>query len=185
MHTKAAVFFDRDDTLIEDVPYLGDPARVKLMPECRESLRALHEAGFVLFIASNQSGVGRGLITREQVAAVNAEVLRQTGDVPFGGVYCCYDDPDKPQEGCRKPSPAMLLRARDEHGLDLARSFMVGDRLRDVQAGRNAGCRTAYYSLVRHADDVAAATALADFTSPSLVEIARWILRTATPSPRL
>ena len=179
MQRKAAVFFDRDDTLIEDIPYLGDPSRVKLMPECREALRALQAAGFELFIATNQSGVGRGLITREQVAAVNAEMLRQIGDMAFREIYCCYDDPNNPRDNCRKPSPAMLLQGRDEYGLELERSYMVGDRLRDVQAGRNAGCKSIYYCRVRHESDAAQAAALADFTSDSLADIARWIVRDA------
>ena len=77
MNRRPAVFFDRDDTLIQDIPYLGDPAGVVLMPECGEALNTLREHGFRLFIVSNQSGVGRGLITLGQVDAVNAEIRRQ------------------------------------------------------------------------------------------------------------
>jgi len=179
MNRRPAVFFDRDDTLIQDIPYLGDPAGVVLMPECGEALNTLREHGFRLFIVSNQSGVGRGLITLGQVDAVNAEIRRQLKGVAIDGIYCCYDDPRNPREHRRKPSPAMLFEARDEHGLDLRRSYVVGDKLRDVQAGQNARCKAVYYCRARHTADDAKARTLADYASESLANIAAWICRDA------
>ena len=137
---KKAIFVDRDDTLIRDVPYNGDPDTVELMPGAREACQALKKLGFEIFIISNQSGVGRGIITRQQVERVNQRVLELVGDSIFSGIYCCFDAPDVPDEGCRKPSPKMILTAAREHHLDLCKSIMIGDKLTDVQAGKKAGC---------------------------------------------
>jgi D-glycero-D-manno-heptose 1,7-bisphosphate phosphatase len=126
---------------------------------------------------SNQSGVGRGLITKEQVAAVNAEMMRQLGQDFFAGIYNCYAAPEDPWDQDRKPSPAMVLRAAKEHEVELAQSFMVGDRLSDVQCGQKAGCRTV---LLLTEDDGwaehAEAQKLADFVTTTLLEAVEWTL---------
>lgn len=168
-YPQKAVFFDRDGTLIVNVPYNGDPEKVTLMPGAVEACRMLHEAGFCLFIISNQSGVGRGLITEEQVTLVNERTLDLLGRELFTAVYYCLDDPNRPISGCRKPSPIMLLTAHKEYGIDLQASFMVGDKEEDVQAGRAAGCRTV--RLIQ--DDGESA---ADFTASNLSEAVQWIL---------
>jgi len=140
---KRAIFLDRDDTLIRNVPYLGDPAGVVLMPKVKEFLPKLKSAGFELFLVSNQSGVGRGLITKEQVTAVNEEMFQQLGGNYFSDLYMCYTAPGQPDINSeRKPGPGLLFKARDEYGIDLAGSIFVGDRLSDVQCGLNAGCRS-------------------------------------------
>ncbi len=175
--SKPAVFFDRDATLIKDVPYNGDPALVKLMPYAAESLRMLKKHGFELFIVSNQAGVAHGLITKEQVAAVNAEMLRQLEEPFFSAIYYCYDGPDDPEPTCRKPSPQMVFQASDEHDLNLAASFFVGDKPADMECGRNAGCRTV---LVLAGEDLPyqqPAKALADYVANDLMEAAKWICR--------
>jgi D-glycero-D-manno-heptose 1,7-bisphosphate phosphatase len=141
MSNKKAVFFDRDDTLIYDVPYNGDPDRVELMPGALEACRLLKQNGFELFIISNQSGVGRGRITAEQVNVVNERVLQLFGEHLFTDIYCCYDTPEDPLD-CRKPSPKMILQAAERYDIDLSQSFMVGDKKSDIDAGRNAGCRS-------------------------------------------
>jgi D-glycero-D-manno-heptose 1,7-bisphosphate phosphatase len=137
-----AVFFDRDDTIIKNVPYLGDPAQVLLLPGAAESLARLHHAGYLLFLVSNQSGVGRGLITVEQVQAVTAEMMRQLGQNYFTRILNCYEEPAATGVIRRKPSPQVVFETAREFALDLTRSYFVGDRLADVLAGRNAGCRT-------------------------------------------
>jgi D-glycero-D-manno-heptose 1,7-bisphosphate phosphatase len=176
--TPRAVFLDRDDTLIRNIPYLGDPAMVELLPGVADGLGALRNAGFRLYLVSNQSGVGRGLITKAQVAAVNAEMERRIG-LSLDGAYLCYADPADPYAADeRKPSPTLLFRARDEHGLDLARSFIIGDKKIDIECGRNAGCQGSI--LVRTGTEPAAvegAEALSDFTAPTFAQAADWILR--------
>lgn len=143
-----AVFLDRDGTLIEDVPYLTDPHAVRLVQGAGEALRRLSAAGFRLVVVTNQSAVGRGLLTEDGLAEIHT-VLRDrlaAAGVELDAIYSCPvaprgDDPLAVEHPDRKPAPGMLLRAAREHGIDLARSWMVGDAVRDTIAGRSAGCR--------------------------------------------
>jgi D-glycero-D-manno-heptose 1,7-bisphosphate phosphatase len=141
MSGAGAVFFDRDGVLMEEVHYCGDPARVKAYPGAGEALRRIRTAGFRTFIVTNQSGIGRGLITEAQYRAVQDELLRQIGPDLIDGAYFCADLPGTPSLR-RKPAPGMLLEAAAEHGLDLVRSFFVGDKSSDIECGRRAGTRT-------------------------------------------
>jgi D-glycero-D-manno-heptose 1,7-bisphosphate phosphatase len=141
MSGAGAVFFDRDGVLMEEVHYCGDPARVKAYPGAPEALRRIRAAGFRTFIVTNQSGIGRGLITEAQYRAVQDELLRQIGPGLIDGAYFCADLPGAPSLR-RKPAPGMVLEAAAEHGLDLSRSFFVGDKSSDIECGRRAGTRT-------------------------------------------
>ncbi|HEX3747708.1 MAG TPA: HAD family hydrolase [Bryobacteraceae bacterium] len=136
-----AVFFDRDGTLMEEVPYCGDPAQVRVYPGVSAGLRRLRNAGFLIFIVSNQSGIGRGLITEAQYRAVQAELLAQIGESLVDASYFCPDAPGIPSTR-RKPAPGMVLEAADEFAVDLAASYMVGDKAIDVECGHRAGTRT-------------------------------------------
>lgn len=146
---RPAVFLDRDGTIIEHVHYLADPGKVRLLPGAAESLRRLRGAGFALVAVTNQSAIGRGMISIEQYEAVNAEMARQLAaeGVGLDGVYFCPevpavdDDRTTLTHGDRKPGPGMLLRASRELGLDPMASWMVGDMISDVLAGINAGCK--------------------------------------------
>ena len=131
-----AVFFDRDETLIEDVPYNGDPARVAPLPGAREALDALRAAGIPVAVVSNQSGVGRGLITLAQVEAVNARVDALLG--PFAGFFVCPHGPDDGCD-CRKPGPKLIVDAARALGVEPSCCVVVGDKQSDVDAARNAG----------------------------------------------
>jgi D-glycero-D-manno-heptose 1,7-bisphosphate phosphatase len=137
---QPAIFLDRDGTLMEEVHYCNDPARVRLLPGVKDALPRLKAAGFRLVIVSNQSGIGTGRITPEQYAAVHARLLELTGAGIIDAAYFCPDPADAPTHR-RKPAPGMLMEARDDLGLDLARSWMIGDKTIDVQCGRNAGAR--------------------------------------------
>ena len=125
-----------------NVPYLGDPKQVEAFAEAAEAMGRLQQAGYLLFVVSNQSGVGRGLITREQVDSVNVELTRQLGGKYVHTFYHSYATPDDPAPSDRKPSPALLHKAAQDHDLDLARCFFIGDRLSDIECGLAAGCRT-------------------------------------------
>jgi D-glycero-D-manno-heptose 1,7-bisphosphate phosphatase len=140
--SKRAVFLDRDDTLMVNVPYLGDPGQVEIFPEAAEALYTLRKANYLLFVVSNQSGVGRGLITRDQVHAVNTELQRQLKGDQIHAFYHSFATPDDPWATDRKPSPELLKEAAQAHGVDLHASFFIGDRLSDIECGLNAGCRT-------------------------------------------
>ena len=141
MSGARAVFFDRDGVLMEEVHYCGDPARVKACSGAGEALRRIRTAGFHTFIVTNQSGIGRGWITEAQYRAVQEELLRQIGPGLIDGAYFCADPPGIPSLR-RKPEPGMALEAAAEHGLDLSRSFFVGDKSSDIECGRRAGTRT-------------------------------------------
>ncbi|MBM3822393.1 MAG: HAD family hydrolase [Verrucomicrobia bacterium] len=152
---KRAVFLDRDGTLIVERNYLSRPDQVVLFPDTGPSLRRLAEAGFRLFIVTNQSGIGRGYYTLEDMHAVHrrlGEMLQEHG-VQFDRIYFAPEAPEEPSRG-RKPSPQFLFDARDEFGLDLARSYMVGDKLLDVECGRNAGTRLSLLVKTGYGADV-------------------------------
>ncbi len=137
-----AVFLDRDGTIIEDKHYLCRVEEVAIYPGAAAALARLQRAGFKLFIVSNQAGVGRGYFTLVEVEKVNGYLLRELGreGVHFEKVYIAPEAPGAPSRG-RKPSPQFLLEARDEFGVDLARSYMIGDKLIDLECGWNAGAR--------------------------------------------
>ena len=138
MQTPAAVLLDRDGTLVEDVPYNADPARVVPVPGAADALAKLRSAGVALAVVSNQSGVARGLMTLEQVEAVNRRVEELLG--PIGPWLVC---PHGPDDGCacRKPAPGLVLAAAATLGVDPAGCVVIGDIGSDVEAARAAGAR--------------------------------------------
>jgi D-glycero-D-manno-heptose 1,7-bisphosphate phosphatase len=150
---RAAVFLDRDDTLIVNVPYLGDPDQVRLLEGVREGLWRLKAAGFALVVITNQSGVGRGLITPAQVDAVNARMVELLGEGLLDGIYNCFGTPDADPEGCRKPSPKLIFKAAEDLELDLGRSYFIGDRACDMECGRNGGVRCVLVLTGQHDDE--------------------------------
>jgi len=137
-----AVFLDRDGVIIEDKNYIHKIEQVVLIPGAIESLKKLQDNGFLLIIITNQSGVGRGYYPIEDVYTVNKyiEEIFRNGGVQFKKIYIAPEAPDQPSRG-RKPSPAFLFDARDEFNIDLANSYMVGDKLIDLECGWNAGVR--------------------------------------------
>jgi histidinol-phosphate phosphatase family protein len=144
--SRAAVFVDKDGTLVENVPYNADPARVRFTPHAGAGLRRLADAGLSLFIATNQPALSTGHIDPAQFArlqrAIEERLLDEAGVRLAGWLVCPHAATLTPPCGCRKPAPGLLQRAAREHGIDLARSWMVGDILDDVEAGQRAGCRT-------------------------------------------
>lgn len=141
---RQAVFFDRDGTLIRDAHYIKDPRNVELLHGVPEGLQLLRDAGFALVVITNQSGIGRGFFTEADYAAVRdrlAELLLPHG-VKLTASYHCPHHPeaDGPCK-CRKPGSLLYQRAVDEHGLDPARSFAIGDRWRDIAPLRALGGR--------------------------------------------
>ena len=134
----AAVLFDRDGTLIADVPYNGDPARVAPMPGARAALTRLRAAGVPVGVVSNQSGVARGLLTEADVAAVNCRMEELLG--PLGPIEVCPHDSDDGC-GCRKPAPGLVFRAARRLGVDPRQCVVIGDIGADVEAAHAAGAR--------------------------------------------
>lgn len=147
---ERAVFFDRDGTLIEHYDYLSKPEQVQLLAHTGAALRRLKAHGYRLVVVTNQSAVARGMVTERTLGDIHDRLkalLVKEGAYLDGVYYCPYHpeavvDKYKQQSELRKPAPGMLELAAADHGLDLAQSWMVGDELRDVEAGQRAGCRT-------------------------------------------
>ena len=148
---RPAVFVDKDGTLVENVPYNVDPALVRFENGALAALAALATAGFSIAIVTNQSGLARGYFSLQAFEALRDVLQRRLRDeagVEVVGLYFCPHAPDAhggPVCLCRKPMPGLLQRAAIEHRLDMNQSWMVGDTLDDVEAGRRAGCRSIPY----------------------------------------
>jgi D-glycero-D-manno-heptose 1,7-bisphosphate phosphatase len=187
-----AVFLDRDGTLNVNTGYVGDPENVVLVPQAAEGARMLADAGFALIVASNQSGIARGYFNESDADAVDArlrELLAARG-VSITAMYRCPHWPESerplsaPQCDCRKPKPGMLLRAAADLHLDLSRSWIVGDRLLDMQAGRAAGCRCVLVRGVpahHPAEDFGSAPP--EYRAADLRDAARYIIANADTAP--
>ncbi len=170
-----ALLMDRDGTLIVDVGYPRDPAQVRLLPGAADALAALGRLGFRLALVSNQSGIGRGLITAAEADRVHRRLVALLAEsrVILSASYFCPHAPDADCE-CRKPRPGMLLRAFHDLRLDASRCFMIGDKASDVEAGRRAGCQTILFGGGRSAP----AETRPDFTARDWPEV----LRRLTPT---
>ncbi len=172
---KRAVFLDRDGVLARALVRDGKayapvtPEEMEIEDEAAAALARLKAAGFVLVVVTNQPDVGRGVTRREDVETMHA-ALRAA--LPLDDCYVCYHD-DADGCACRKPKPGMLLEAAAAHGIDLAGSFMVGDRWRDVDAGAAAGCRTVW---IDRGYRERAPEHAADARVETLAAAAQWIL---------
>lgn len=179
---RPAIFLDRDGTINQEKNYLSRPEDVILFPGAAAALKQLSAAGFALFIVTNQSGVGRGYFTLADVDKVNEQLCRELGrdGVRLEKIYIAPEAPDQPSRG-RKPLPQFLFDARDEFGLNLAESYMIGDKFSDLECGWNAGVkgcilvRTGYGAdLERRAPEKISRAVVLD----SLKQAAEWILST-------
>ena len=139
---KRGLFLDRDGTLIPDYHYLDDPGRIKVIPKVADALRRVNELGYLPFLFSNQSRVGRGYFTLETVHACNRKMLDLMAlpDDCFLDVCLATERPEE-EAVYRKPSPRFILEMTEKHDLDLNCSFMVGDKLLDLVTATNAGTR--------------------------------------------
>jgi D-glycero-D-manno-heptose 1,7-bisphosphate phosphatase len=171
---SAAVFLDRDGVLNRAVVRAGRPhppasvADLEIVPEAAAALERLKELGFTLIAVTNQPDVARGLQSRETVEAINCEIRAA---LPLDDLLVCFHDEEE-QCPCRKPRPGLLLRGAEAHGLDLAASFMVGDRWKDIAAGQRAGVRTVFIDCDYAEERPVPA---ADATVRDLAEAVDWI----------
>jgi D-glycero-D-manno-heptose 1,7-bisphosphate phosphatase len=186
------VFLDKDGTLIPDVPYNVDPALIELSPGAAEGLKRLHAVGYQLIVVSNQSGVARGYFPETALVPVVQKLrsLFQSVGVPLAGFYYCPHYPTGEVAAyaiacsCRKPEPGLLLQAAQECQVDLARSWMVGDILNDVEAGRRAGCRTILIDNGNETEWLLSPMREPHYRATDLTDAAEKIIHTlATPSP--
>lgn len=186
---RRAVFLDRDGTVNVEADFLSDPELLVLESHAAEGLRALRDAGFTLLVVSNQSGVARGLFTENDVRRVNERLRRMLAEegVEIAGLYYCPHHPEGTVGGyrgeceCRKPAPGMFTRAAAELDLDCAASYTVGDRARDLEAGRRAGTRCVLVKTGFGENEVEIALEMkaADFVAEDLAGAAAWIIADA------
>jgi D-glycero-D-manno-heptose 1,7-bisphosphate phosphatase len=171
---KRAVFLDRDGVLNRAVTRSGtlfvpaSLAELELLPNVAEALESLHAAGFLLVMVTNQPDVRRGLVSHESVESINAYM---GGHFPLDEIRVCYHV-DEDRCACRKPMPGMIYAAAVAHEVDLGRSYMVGDRWRDIGAGKAAGCTTILVNRYRERIELEA-----DIELPDLPAAAAWIVK--------
>ncbi len=168
-----AVFLDRDGTLIEHVPYLSRPEEIRLLEGTVPALRLLSREGYRLFVVSNQSGLARGYFTKEDLAEVEAalDAVFTSCGIRIESMRYCPHHP-KDECPCRKPAPGLILDLAAQYGIDLQRSWMVGDQQSDVGAGKRAGCR----AILVGPDLRIAPEGQPDFVSPDILGAAGLIV---------
>ena len=177
----AAVFLDRDGTLMEEVHYCNDPAQVRLFAGVADSLRALRAAGFRTILVTNQSGIARGFITPAAYERVHARLLELLGPDTLDAAYMSPDAGDSPSPR-RKPKAGMLLEAARDWNLALERSWMIGDKAIDLACGRNAAVAGTILVRTGHgrAQEPEAAP-LGTHVADGLVEAVDWLLQQRPP----
>lgn len=179
-----AILLDKDGTLIENVPYNANPELVRLLPGMSDALLAFHHAGYLLIVVSNQSGVALGYWPESALKPVEARIrllLAQAG-VPLAGFYYCPHHPEGTVSRyaltcyCRKPQPGLIFHAAKMHDLELGQSWVVGDILDDVQAGRSAGCKTILVDNGNETEWLLTPDRRPDYTVQQPIEMLRCIL---------
>ena len=147
---RVGIFLDRDGTIIKEVDYLHSPSQIQLLAESSEAIRIANKLGLHLFIVTNQSGIARGLLSEQELEIIHHALITQLNckDAKIDGLYYCPHHPEVGSDKyridceCRKPKTGMLRQASKEHGIDLSRSFVIGDKMIDIQTGNNCGART-------------------------------------------
>ncbi len=175
---KKTIFLDRDGTLIVDKVYLNDPDQIEYLPDVFKSLHLLRDAGFQFIVVTNQSGIARRLVTLENLDETHRRISAEFAKrgVHFAGFYYAPYSVES-NHPVRKPHPGMLLRGALDHRVDLASSWMVGDRLTDVVAGHRAGCRTVLLAGTEAVDAKLAPEAQPTLVTNGLLEAAVEIIR--------
>lgn len=181
---QGAIFLDKDGTLIPDIPYNVDPARIELFPDAGQALFRLQTAGYHIIVVSNQSGVARGFFSERDLKAVQVQLeeLLQKWHVRLDGFYYCPHLPSGTVSSyaldcdCRKPLPGMLMQAAQEQSISLEDSWMIGDILNDVEAGNRAGCRTILINNGNETEWIPGDFRTPSFIANSLMEAADIIL---------
>ncbi len=178
-----AVFMDRDGTLNEDVNYLSRMDQLRIYPQTFEAIRLINAAGLKAIVVTNQSGIARGYFTEDFVRTVHDRIneLLEADGARIDGFYVCPHHPVygngiyKQHCNCRKPEPGLLLQAAAEMNIDLARSYMIGDMLKDVEAGKRAGAkgilvRTGYGANIVRTD-------MPVYIAEDILDAVRWVLK--------
>lgn len=188
--SRPGVIVDRDGTINLERGYLNDPAEVKLLPGSGEALALLNAADIPIVIITNQSGIGRGIITLAEFESVNQTMwdALQVHGARYDGLYYCPHDPTvEPSCTCRKPRVGLLLQAAVDLRLDLSRSYVVGDKRSDIETGKAAGSHTVLvltgFGLLTR-QELESSGVQPDYIADDLLDACRWILHKQAPSSK-
>jgi D-glycero-D-manno-heptose 1,7-bisphosphate phosphatase len=186
-----AIFLDRDDTIIEDPGYINNPDQVKLLDGAAEALSSLKGMGYKLVVVSNQSGIARGIVTEETLGRIHKrleQLLAEKG-VSLDRIYYCPYHPDgvipkyRKESDLRKPNPGMLFLAHKDLDIEMAESWMVGNSLGDVEAGKRAGCKTVMIESRAHEQKIPPGEPGPDYRAVNLKEVVN-IIKMRARSPQ-
>lgn len=174
---KRAAFFDRDGTINEDVGYLAKPDDLRMIDGAATSIRRLNDAGVKVIVISNQSGVGRGYFTGDDVEAVNGRLVELLADegARLDGVYCCVHRPDE-DCGCRKPRTGLTDKAAVEHGIDNALSYVVGDKASDMGLAEKIGAKGVMVMTGNGPEEFKKLAGKPDFVAKDITDAVDWII---------
>jgi D,D-heptose 1,7-bisphosphate phosphatase len=179
---KPAVFIDKDGTLVHDVPYNVEPERLRLRADAGTALRALQDAGYALILVTNQSGVALGRFPESALPPLWHAISKrlEPEGVALTAVYYCPHHPSGAGQyaqhcDCRKPQAGLLRRAASAHDIDLARSWMIGDILDDIEAGHRAGCRAVLLDVQSETEWQLTPLRTPDYVAPDLTSASRHI----------
>ncbi|MFH1386439.1 MAG: D-glycero-beta-D-manno-heptose 1,7-bisphosphate 7-phosphatase [bacterium] len=184
---QAAVFLDRDGTIIEDTGYIKSPKEIKFIPGAIEAIKQLQLAGYKIIIISNQAGVARGYYSEDMLQTIDKTVHRLVlhGGAHIDASYYCPHHPEhgvypyKQECDCRKPFPGLIKKAEKDLKLDLSRSFMVGDKTTDIEAGQKAGVKTVMVLTGRGKEEQNMVANKPNYLADDLEAAAAWILKEA------
>lgn len=173
-----AVFLDRDGTLNIDTGYISDPKELVFIRGAKKAVKLLKDKSFLIYVITNQSGVGRGFFSVEKLEAVHDKMLSEFDKegIKIDGIFYCPHHPNEKCQ-CRKPKPKMVFDIVNSNKINLTKSYFIGDKLIDVQTGKNAGCRTILVETGEPRIEDEEDWTQPDFVAEDLLEAARWILK--------
>lgn len=175
---EKVVFLDRDGTISRDsINHIKSWEEFHFLPHAKQGLRLLHEHGFHVIIITNQSVIARKMVTPAELERIHRNMIHEIEEAG-GRVDAVYFCPHHPDDGCmcRKPKPGLLLQAIKAHAINPNRSYMVGDRLMDVEVGKAVGCKTVLIENERGVSELKQSTCKPDFIAHDLVDVANWII---------
>ncbi|OGB87488.1 hypothetical protein A3H38_02985 [candidate division WOR-1 bacterium RIFCSPLOWO2_02_FULL_46_20] len=178
-----AVFLDRDGTIVEDVGYLNSPQQLQFIPGSIEAIKKLNEAGYKVVVITNQAGVAKGLISEDMLQTIDKTLQKfiLSGGAYLDGLYYC---PHHPEHGlypykqdcqCRKPKPGLFKKAEKDLNIDLARSWMIGDKATDVEAGQRAGTKTVFVMTGKGKKEKDRLRKKPDYIAENLKQAVAWL----------
>lgn len=170
-----AVFLDRDGTIIKDVVYLSKEEDIEIIPEAVEAIKIFNKNNYLVILITNQSGIARGYYSIDQFEKVNKKVVdifKQKGAIIDDAYFCPHFENDC---SCRKPNPGMIFEAAKNHQIDLNKSFVIGDKGTDIEAGKNAGCKTVL--VLTGLENAQDQSVKPDFVAKDALEAVEWIVK--------